>query len=566
MFRIATLCTLALSIPVPGFAQDYESMAEERMQLSFDIEAVEGELDRRAKRPAPRVDNTRVAAPKAPLPLEPNSQVASVTVFRDRALITRTRGASLKPGVHTLTFQGLPPAMLDDSLVATARGATLLGVEVTSGQGEVDQARQDEIEEELRTHLDALGAVRDRIEALLAQRTALRRAVLAQGQEGPPPVREIQALLTFVDESEQRLARALREQEDEAKELDEIISPLLVKLNNPNATGKSVQVQVRVAQDAQVELDLRYAVIGAGWTPSYDLRYDPDSDELTIGYVGVVAQGTGEVWADAPISLSTASPDLAGALPDLDPWRLGEGWVGPGLSQQVGALGPSTERPGAGSSLISEDLDAVVADSGTVVFRLPGERTVVGDGSAQRLPLGVQRYAVEPTLIAAPRAVDRVFREGQLQLAGSVPILPGPAHTYVGGQLVGTGPVARTLPGERLKLSLGTDDRVRVTRRITERHRDISGRKHRYSFRFELEVTNPAERARTITLRDLVPISEDADIDVRMLEGTPPETRDDGELCWTVQVPPGQSRTVTFGFTVVAPSDRTLSDLEAMLL
>ena len=564
MSRMLALATLLSLHALPAHAQDYEAMAEERMKLSFDMDEVEGELDKRAaRRPAPA--NQLVVAPKAPLPLEPNSEVAAVTVFRDRALVTRTRAEKLQPGVHTITFEGLPPAMLDTTLVAGASGATLLGVEVTSGQGEVDQARQDEIEKELRTHLDALGEVRDRIEALLAQRTALRRAVLAQGQEGPPPVREIEAMLTFVDQSEQRLSRQLREQEDKAKELDEVIRPLLVKLDNPIATGKSVQVSVKVAKAGEVSLDLRYAVIGAGWTPSYDLRYDPDTDQLTIGYIGVVAQGTGEVWKDAPISLSTAAPDVGGALPELSPWRLGDGWVGGGLTAGVGAQGTSTGVPTQKSDLISEDLDAEVAGSGTVVFRLPGERTVVGDGSAQRLPLGVQRYSVSTALAAAPRAVDRVFREGTVRLGGSVPLLAGTANTYVGGQLVATGPMKRALPGEPLQLSLGTDDRVRVSRRIVERRRDLSGRKHRYTFRFELEVANPTDKARTVDLRDLAPISEDADIDVRMLEGTTPHTVEQGELCWTLEVPAGQRAAVTFGFTVIAPANRAIPELDALL-
>lgn len=563
LLRPVALLALILATATPTLAQDYESQAEARMKLSFDMDEVDGMLERRkAMRPSPP---TARPAPRAPLPLEPNSTVEAVTVFRDRAVVERTRSIRLDPGQHTVTFEGLPPAMLDASLNAAADGATLLGVEVVSGSGKVDEQREAEIEKELRVHIAALGEVRDRLEALLAQRTALRRAVLAQGQNGPPPVREIEALLQYVDQSEARLAKSLREQEERAKELDERIRPLLVKLNNPIATGKSVRVEVRVAKAASIDLDLRYAVVGAGWTPAYDLRYDPDKDQVSIGHIGVIQQSTGERWEDAAIALSTASPDVAGSLPILPTWRLGEGQVGSGLIAGLGGDTAAAAATTGDSGLISEDLDAEVTNAGTVVFRLPGKRTIIGDGSAQRLPLGVQRYGVETALIAAPRAVDRVFREGTVRLGGSVPILAGTASTYVDGQLVGTGPLRRALPGESLQLSLGTDDRVRVSRQIVERRRDLSGRKHRYTFRFELEVVNPTERARKVELRDVVPISENTDVDVRMLEGDPPAEPDGGDLRWTLSVPAGGRRSVGFGFTVVAPADLRLPELDRML-
>ena len=564
---IALAAALALSlVAVPALAggqeMDFEAAAEAYMDLSFDRKAVDGMLNkRRAARPMNAVST---AAPQAALPLEPNSAVAQVTVFRDRAMVTRTRSVTLPAGTHAVTFEGLPPAMIDTSLVASVQGGSLLGVEVVSGTGDVDEEREEALESELQGHLDALGEIQDHIESLLAQRTALRRAVLSQGQDGPPAVREIESLLTYVAQAEERLAKALRTEREKAEELDETIRPLLVKLNDPVATGKTARFDVSVPQGREVTLELRYAVVGARWSPSYDLRYDSARDELVVGFVGVVEQGTGERWEDAPIALSTATPSVGGALPELSPWRVGYDYLDPGLFR-LDETEEAVGSPNAETDLIDDGVEAQVSDTGTVVFRIPGSKTIVGDGSKQRLPLGEQRYRVATSLTAAPRAVDRVFREGTVRLGGSVPILAGSTNTYVDGQLVGTGAVQRTLPGESLNLALGTEDALRVARRVVERERDVSGRKHRYRMRFELEVTNPTDAARVVTLRDLAPISEDADIDVRMLDGTTPDDSEDGLLSWTVSVPPGEGRSVSFGFTVVSPDDRRLPSLDALL-
>lgn len=558
------LLALALLTAAPAVATDYATEAESRMKLSFDMDEVEVMLD--APAPAKARRAVSMQAPRAVLPLEPNSTAEAVTVFRDRALVTRSRSVQVKAGETAIAFEGLPPAMLDGSIVATAEGGTLVGVEVESGTGEVDEDRQKALKEELREHAEALGEVRDRIEALLARRATLRNAALSRSQEGAPPVREIQALLDFVSSAEQEIAKDLRAQQERAKELDEVVSPLLTKLRNPMAAGKTVRVDVGMAKAGSVRVTLRYAVTGAGWTPAYDLRFDPGKDELGLSYLGVVQQSTGEDWTDVSVALSTATPEVGGTLPALSPWRLGDRRVAGALLQRQGLVVAGGGTPAVASDLLAEDMTADIEGTGALVFELPGRKTVVGDGSAQRLPLGVQQYKVATQLTAAPRAVARVFREGEVRLGGAVPLLPGPASTYVGGDFVGTGPIAGTLPGERLKLALGTDDRIRVSRRIVERRRDVSGRKHKYTFRFALDVANPTDRARTVTLRELVPISEDADVDVRMLEGTAPtETIGDGQLCWTLRVPPGDVRTVEVGFTVVAPSDRAFPELDAML-
>ncbi|MFK7929956.1 MAG: mucoidy inhibitor MuiA family protein [Myxococcota bacterium] len=557
---------LSLSVlrAAPSLAKRHEAEATSRMKLSCELDDVENVLEQpaqsRARRPI------QLQAPRAALPLEPNSTAEAVTVFRDRALVTRSRTLKVDAGETSVTFEGLPLAMLDGSIVATADGGTLVGVEVESGTGEVDEARQVALKEELRGHVEALGEVRDRMEALLARRATLRNAVLSRGQDGAPPVREIQALLDFVSAAERDIAKDLRAEEEAAKDLNEVVLPLLTKLRNPMATGKTVRVDVGTQASGSVTVKLRYAVTGAGWSPAYDLRFEPSEDKLGLSYLGVVRQSTGEDWTNVKMSLSTATPEVGGTLPRLPAWRLGEGFGSGSLVAGQGLVGTSGGAPTQTSDLLTEEMSADVEGTGALVFQLSGLKSVVGDGSAQRLPLGLQTYSVDTHLTAAPRVVARVFREGEVRIGGSVPLLAGPASTYVGGDFVGTGPLASTLPGETLKLALGTDDRVRVSRRITERRRDLSGRKHKYTFRFALDVANPSDKARTITVRELVPISEDADVDVRLLDGTAPDqTLADGELRWTLEVAPGAVHTVEVGFTVIAPADRSFPALDAML-
>ena len=47
-----------------------------------------------------------------------NSRISAVTVYRDRAVITRTASAQLAAGEQVLSFENLPAALVDQSLQA----------------------------------------------------------------------------------------------------------------------------------------------------------------------------------------------------------------------------------------------------------------------------------------------------------------------------------------------------------------------------------------------------------------------------------------------------------------
>eukprot|EP00727_Mastigamoeba_balamuthi_P005806 m51a1_g1845 hypothetical protein (744) ;mRNA; r:580412-583310 len=74
------------------------------------------------------------------------------------------------------------------------------------------------------------------------------------------------------------------------------------------------------AERAQVSLRFSYVVDGASWSPEYDTRAQSTERSLQVAFYAVVANGSGEDWQDAQISLSTASsPPLAGQAPAAPP-------------------------------------------------------------------------------------------------------------------------------------------------------------------------------------------------------------------------------------------------------
>jgi hypothetical protein len=308
-------------------AQGLDKQAEELMNLGFDLDAVQQKVSRKALNPAPAAaaprpdyafeDETvdgRYAPPPPPvprLPLEPNSTLRSVTVHRDQALVTRVREILLTTGPHTVTFEGLPLGISSQGLTASVESgaAKITSVELISGSGEVDtDDRHEKIRVEAEKRVDELGDVRDRIEALLAERQFLRTALVPPGATAGMPVASVEKGLEFVSQAEVRIAHDLREELDKADDLGDEIRPLLTKMDDPLATGQPVRVDVDVDKGGPVVLALEYTVGQAGWSPSYSARLDPASGVLELGMFGVVTNSTAEDWTDAEISLSTADP------------------------------------------------------------------------------------------------------------------------------------------------------------------------------------------------------------------------------------------------------------------
>ena len=577
--RALTVLLLLTSLwPTPALAgADFRKQANEEMRLSFDLDEVEGML-MEASQQAP------YASTQAALPLEPNSDVGEVTVFRDRALVTRVLTQEVGAGSGAVTFEGLPLSIATESLHAFVLegDARIIGVELDSGRGEVEETESTEqLREEMLSITEELGQVRDRIESLLAQRSYLRETLLGGPREGAQPsLDQIRGTLGYVGEAERDIAAQLRTEQDRARELDEELQPRMIKLNNPLATGMRVRVDVDADRGGAVEVGLRYQVFGAQWWPAYNARLDDGASRVTLEYYGIVAQSTGEDWADVNLMLSTADPSVSGALPELTSWYLGRDSYGYDYNVEGNLMAgrgyyedghnpmqPVQQNVDLGG-MVDSQMNASVQGTGAVVFAIPGERTIAGDGSEQRLPVGNQTFDVAMERYTVPKLVPEVYRQARLRYAGEAPLLPGTVSTFVGADYVGSGQQKTVVPGEEFLLSFGTDDRMRVERQLVSRQQDYMGvgkKTVRWTFHFRIKVSNFSDEARTLRMVDQLPVAERDRVTVKLLDSTPAlePAPDDGPgiMKWKLTLPPGGEQTVDLRFSVTAPADVYLGSL-----
>lgn len=509
------------------------------------------------------------------------SEVDAVTVFADRAEVTRRLTVPCTGRDAEARFEGLPTSLDVRTLRAEASGAArALGTtsRVVSLDADLD-ARAAEVREALEKVQVAEQAARDQAAALDERRQAVTAygAYLLQVMNEdaraarPDPKRWQKALDLLDGEREDAAAETVRlaaERRELARRRNLLERRLAHLGGGAGRQAREVTVGVACRGADRTTVRLSYVVPGATWRPEYDLRYRPGKGrkvgpgtvELTVS--AVIRQATGEDWEDARIVLSTARPRLGTEAPKPAPL-----WVDGRKEEARKVLVQATERRArlrgpAGEPPLAGPASAALDDRGqSFVLKLPRRATVRADGRPYWIPVDRVTTKGEAALVAVPKLAPWVYQVVRFDNPAAYPLLAGPMHVHRRGAYVGDVTIEHRAPGEPLEVSLGTDGELEVERiDLLEQDRRpgfLSGTKH-LDRAYRLEVESHASRPLTLELRENVPVSKVEDVKVELL---PEKTTAGYELdphrgfvTWKVRLASGEKKHVDLGFVIHLPS------------
>ncbi|WFE38203.1 DUF4139 domain-containing protein [Micromonospora sp. WMMD998] len=514
---------------------------------------------------------------------EIDAPVVSVTVYPDRARVTRRGTLRLPAGDHRVRLAPLPSGLRHDSIRVGGRGAaTVLGVDVTarrqahSTDAQVVglEQRRRELADELAEVEDADGVEeqRDAFLTRLAERAGGTYArALAAGDAAPADVAaftdSVAAQLSDVRSRRRGLARRRTELAEELAAVDRDLDAARGK-REPDRLAADVTVSV-ADDDADVELELTYLVDGARWQPSYDLRLVDDT--MTVTWFALVSQGTGEDWPECELRLSTARPAATAGVPELSPWYLDRLRPAPpraaaadlpiGMSPPAapGAAptGVGFARSVAHRPRVRESVAEVEQGVGAATYRPARPVAVPADGSAHRATIAVLELPARLDHVTVPIRAAEAHLRATVRNTSAHTLLPGPAAVFHGADFVAATRLPTWAPGEETELALGVDDRLRVERKLhrrTETKATLSSTRRR-EVEHRITVANHTPRAATVEVRDQLPVSRDEAVVVRETTLAPPpaERTELGELTWRLSLAPGDTSEITLGFRVEMP-------------
>jgi uncharacterized protein (TIGR02231 family) len=522
------------------------------------------------------------------------SRIRSVTVYPDRALVTREAKLQLPAGTSAFTVKDLPAGVMGDSVRARLGDGTparLRGIEVKTyavskvigDRAKVLAADREKLNDQMQVVQDRRAAIATRREFILSIKAAVGHEASAAVLKEKPKIEELKGTAVFIEESLLEIAEKSRQAERERRELEEkirLVDDELHRLTGGEPLTKTaVTVTVESAQAAAAALEISYIIVGTGWVPFYDIHASVERGEATIQYYGQILQATGEDWSGVELSLSTAHPARSAKMPDLKPLAVGSL---PGKADQQMAQMPGNQLQRNWSQLdgiIKQQNDAVyvrrdlrsleipvemcLPQTSTYVFRIKTPETIPSDGSPHKVTIASSTFKCAVDRVATPKLSAHMYLKTQLHNTSDFPYMPGDMNIFLENNFIGSGAIEMVSPGEKFGVFLGADEGIKVTRRLETRN-VIAGTLQKAHYVYAIKVENFKAKAVKLSVIDQLPVSRDSDIEVMPDNDLSPPTdrSSDGRLTWELEIEPGKSREIRLGYRVFYPANKPVHGLE----
>ena len=530
------------------------------------------------------------------------TQIGAVTVYSDRALVTRTGSAQLQSGAQEIIVAGLPAGLQTDSLRASGRGEVavkIIGVEArertllkpNSPTARDVQAQLESAQDVGTAIVDAMARLDGRAVTVkeLARESAHRFAKsLAQRTTDTATATE---LLDYVAAQLEQIDAQRAELETQKRDnaaLQMSLADRLRQLNTGKAKSENiVVVLVESAGEGQWNLELSYIVDNAHWRPLYDARVATgENARFMLSLNALVIQKSGENWENVALKLSTARPGLGSLPPKLEPIWVDEPRAvyahaprpapmmarsrvadDGDVSEMLESLTPVMGMEPAPAPIESVEVVADVetsSDGATVEFALPHTLSVPGDGQSHRVAIAVREFPTKFDYLAIPRRIEIAYLRARATNDSELALLAGEVSIFRDGVFVGKAQLKNTAPGGELELFLGPDEQIRARREMTTRETDKNrlGNVKRVHFAYEIELHNLKAQDVALEVRDQIPVSRSENIKIKLRGSAPEATQSDlGVLEWKINLNAGEKKTLRFDYGVESGRDTNIVGL-----
>ena len=536
--------------------------------------------------------------------IEASSEISAVTVFPDRADISRASQIALPAGKHTIVFNNLPAGLITDSLRVTGKGSDGF----TIGSVETKQVFTSDLAvAEEKNIQDKIAALRDQRRFIEAQITAADtgKTFLKSLAQNPLPSLEHnnkgkqglspsawQDAWHILQNGMNDLGREVVEKQIKLRSIDNEINALNSKLRSIS-TGKKSYKQVRVNVEAgksiQARLTVKYQIKGASWKPLYEARLNSTDQTVSIVQYGDISQKTGEDWTNVALTLSTARPSVTMQSPVLSPiWlnlRKDEPVVRYRSMKATASAMKATNFAAEGEMLMAdtamdkneaffEEAEYVpttaIGTEFSGVFVVKGTANVPADGSEYRFNIGDYTNKAEIRAEIFPKADATAYLIATLVFNGQLPLLPGQIALFRDGAFIGNSDMDLLRPNEKLHLAFGQDEKIRVVYTSLGGETSEGGviaRETKKDVLSRTDVQNLHNQPLKIAVYEQMPVSRNSDVTVKIIKDKTTAgyvvepNKKVGLIQWESVYAPKEKREILYGYSVSWPKDKILTGL-----
>ena len=504
------------------------------------------------------------------------SKPTAVTIYLTKAQVTRSLTTSIDQGRTDIIISGLSANLDPESIQISGKGsATILGIAHRQNfMTELSRPKQ------LKILYDSLSFYQRQVRLEQNKKEVLEKEeqLLAANQKftGANHNLTIAELKTMSDYFRTKLSEIISnksKQDDQIKWWNEKISRVNRQIGEQNEvlsrnTGELV-VSVQADKSTSLQLELKYVVTNAGWSPVYDLRSGGLKDPVSFVYKANVYQSTGETWKDVRVTLSTANPNLSGTKPELGIWGLDV--VQPIVYQQrnrnaeLMMAAPMVAKDASEVEVgsISQDI-SIIQSTLTTEFTIGTPQTINSGPKPTVMDIRRNELKADYSYAVVPKLDKNAFLVAKVTGWDELDLLQGEANIFFEGTFVGKTVIDPTQIEDTLTLSMGRDQRIIITR---EKLKDLSSRKLIGSNQRELAVwqiglRNTKTEPVRITVEDQVPISLNTQIEISNVDIQGGRLdKQTGKVIWSINLAPSENKTIGFRYEVKYPKDKIISGL-----
>lgn len=528
-----------------------------------------------------------------------DAQIDKATVFLNGAQLFHTGSVSLPAGQSDIIIQGLSTSLDQNSIQGGGKGDfTILdiqyrlfypepvenSVELTAIDKKI-QAKEDsiiEIDFDLKTihsKKDVLNVQKQMMlnNKLLTVSASDSLQLIQQSVEYyDKKLNEIYTEILALEKNEYHINVERSKIQNRIYELQNYRNQQAAK-QNPNAPVPQIVMSVVADAATTAKVQVNYITYNAGWYATYDIRASDISKPVDLAYKANIWQTSGLDWKDVKLTCSTGNPSLGNNLPQLTTWYLGyyNYYYGRDYEDDVKAPAASESVQGTvdtylGNKAKLDEKDAGQASNYTtpvqtianVEFDINLKYSIPSDGKGHIVALQTKQLPSAYNYLIVPKLDQSAFLIARITDWESVNLLPGAANIYFNNTYVGKTTINPLTLDDTLSLSLGRDQSIEVKRtQVSDKSTDrIIGANNKKTMAFEIVVRNGKSIPVEIIVKDHIPISQDDDIKVELLNKSGGNLDElTGIVTWREKLKSKDQKKFELEFEITYPKNESLS-------
>ncbi|HWY98672.1 MAG TPA: DUF4139 domain-containing protein [Bacteroidia bacterium] len=530
----------------------------------------------------------------AQTPLDLTPPVKKVTVYLSGAILTHEVQASLPEGKTTVVFHGLPSYIDKESIQLSSTGDITI-LSVTAYEDYLSESKKNvktkKWSDSVNVLNDEMERLRNEITIMEAGKSLLDNNRNTAGANNGTNAATVKAMYDFyvhqVAHIDDSLMMMRKKERYIQGRLNKINSEMMEWRSRTDTLATDVEAIVTSDHAQNLSFRLAYLTYSAGWSPIYDLRAKDIKHNCELTYKASVYQHTGDDWNNVDLTLSTSNPQVSQTAPFLNPWYLsfqqnysyGGGNGRYRSSAYGGAPAPMAQKAEMEDHLALNEV--TVSDSKAVYntstvssttnesqlaveFHIDVPYTLPTDGKTHTVDIKKIDLPALYRNQTTPKLNQNAFLMADVIHWQTLDLLPGEVNIYYAGAYVGKSYINAQSTTDTISFSLGMDKKIVVKReRVSELcSTKWIGTNKTQVYAYSITLRNTHSDSTKIEVFDQVPVTTDKDIVIEVLDKNgASQNTDTGKLTWHISLAPGETRKLTFSYSVKYPKDKIVQNL-----